>query len=447
MVDDIRALRVRSMQFLEIALLAAAAAGCSNGGSSSSSVTNTSVSQAGTIVADPARNRIYVADAGNQRLLAFNSVSGALELNVPLASSPDGVASDARGAQVFVTLPSLHQIVTFDGSTFVQTGQFSSANALHAIAWRDARRVVVASDVALLLVDLALGTETAIIPNTPGNALIVQDHDHRRVWTAFSLNGELGVATIDPDLGGDVPAGNLLGPSVDAPVNLTLSYDQSQLFVGLTNTAKLDVIDAATISLTSTIAMPPALVALGPNVESTRLYHSPGDDSATDVPADTFTVGSSYLATAAILDRGVAVDTLGSNLLVHLANSTMEALPLFDDTLFGEPVLVTGTSYTLTLTGTPGEHFFLVGAARPGFIHYGPATAQPQMFVDLDLATVLVLAQGKLDGGGKATFTGTLDSGTIPEGSQYFLQAVVVDPTTRRLGGPTNPMRVTIFDP
>jgi len=429
-------------------VMVVAALGCSNGGSSSNTAnTNALVSQAGTIVADPARNRVYVADAGNRRLLAFNSETGALEVNIALASSPDGVASDARGSQLFITLPTLHQIVTFDASSFVQTGQYGSANALHAIAWRDARRVIVASDAGLLLVDLALGTETTIIPGTAGNALIVQDHQNRRVWTAFSLNDELGVATIDPDLGGDVPLGNILGPAVDPPVSLTLSHDQASLFVGLRNTAELDVIDAATITLTSTVPLPPALVAVGPNVESTRLYCSPGDDSAKDVPADTFTGGADYLASGAILPLGAAVDTNSANLMVHLSNSTMETLPLFDDTLVGVPVLTIGTFYTLTLTGPFGEHFFLVGAARPGFIHYGPPTAQPQMFVDLDLATLIVLAQGKLDGGGNATFTGTLIPATIPEGTQYFLQAVVVDPATKQLGGPTNPMRVTIFDP
>ena len=363
-----------------------------------------------------------------------------------LAAPPDGIASDARGERVYVTLPTLHRIVVLDATTFAQVAEFDSANALHAIAWRDNARVIVASDIGLVLIDVAAATEQTIIPDVAGNALIVEDHQNRRVWTAFSLNDDLAVATIDPDLLGDVPVGNILGPSVDPPVSLTLSYDQKSLFVGSRIDSAIDVVNAATLALTSTIPLPPALVALGANVESTRLYCSPGDDSATDVPADKFTGGAEYFANGAILPLGAVVDTLGSNLLVHLSTSTIEALPLFDDTLFGEPNLITGNLYTLTLTGPPGQHFFLVGAARPGFIHYGPPTAQPQSFVDLDLATVLVLAQGKLDPAGNATFTGTINPGSIPEGTQYFLQAVVVDPATRRLGGPTNPMRITIFD-
>lgn len=424
----------------------AVAAGCSNGGGSSKSVTDARVSRAGAIVADPARNRIYVADIDQRRLLAFDSTSGALTAAAPLDSEPEGVASDARGDRVYVTLPTLHRIVVFDGSTFASAGSFDSVNALHAIAWRDKNRVVVVSDVGLELIDLDAATESTIIPGTPGNGLIVQDEKQHRVWTAFTLNDQLGVATIDPDLTGDVPVGNMIGPSVDPPISFALSYDQSSLYVGSDVDATLDVVDATTLLLTSTVPLPPVLVALGSNVESTRIYASPGDPTATEFACDTFVGGDEYAARAAILSGGAVVDTNSSNLLVHLADSTMQALPLFDDTLDGLPVLITGTSYTLTLHGPPGDHYFLVGAARSGFIHYGPPSAQPPLFADLDPVTLLVLAQGELDGGGEATFTGTVAPASVPQGTRYFLQAVLVDPATRTLRAPTNPMRITIFD-
>lgn len=430
---------------MAIALLAVAAA-CSNGGSSNR-VANTRVSQAGAIVADPARNRIYVADAGNRRLVAFDSASGALVAQAPLESTPEGVASTARGDRVYVTLPTLHRIVVLDASTFATVGVFDSANALHAIAWRDHARVVVATDVGLALIDLDAATETTIIPGAPGNALIVQDHEQRRIWIAFSLNDQLGVATIDPDLLGDVPVGNVLGSSADPPISFALSYDEASLLIGSDVDATLDVVDASTLLLTSTVPLPPVLVALGSNVESTRIYSSPGDPSAKEIACDTFADEGEYFAHDAILPLGVAVDTIAAHLLVHLADSTLEAVPLADDSLTGLPVLITGTSYTLTLAGPPGAHYFLVGAAGPGFIHYGPASEQPPLFVDLDPNTLLILAQGELDGAGEATFTGTVTPATVAEGTRFYLQAVVIDPTTRTLRAPTNPMRITIFDP
>ena len=426
--------------------LVAIAAGCSNGGSSKS-VSETRVSRTGAIVADPARNRIYVADVDHRRLVAFDSSSAALAGEAPFDAEPEGVASDARGERVYVTLPTLHRIVVLDATTFAEVQAFDSVNALHAIAWRDNHRVVVVTDVGLALVDVDAATEQTIIPDTPGNGLIVHDSKQRRVWTAFSLDGQLGVATIDPDLPGDEPFGELLFPSVDPPVSLALTFDETSLLVGSDVDATLYVVDAATLAVSSTVPLPPVLVALGSNVESTRLFSSPGDPSANELAADSYTGVEQYVASNAILPRGVVVDTISSNLMVHLADSTMEALPLFDDTLVGLPNLVTGTSYTLTLTGPPGAHYFLVGSARPGFIHYGPSSAQPTLFADLDPTTLLVLAQGQLDGAGQATFTGTVLPASFPEGTRYYLQAVVVDPATMTLRAPTNPMRVTIFDP
>src|SRR5258706_12758685 len=148
---------------IAVLLLSTSAAACSNGGSSSSQAVNPQVLVAGAMVEDPARNRVYVVDNGNDRLIAFDSTTSALLDTASFGSPLEGVARDDDGDRVFVTLPERNRVEVMDAATLTLQKEFALNSAMHGILWRDAGRLVVATDVGLLLIDVDNLTGRTII--------------------------------------------------------------------------------------------------------------------------------------------------------------------------------------------------------------------------------------------------------------------------------------------
>src|SRR5262249_51854328 len=155
---------------------------------------------------------------------------------------------------------------------------------------------------------------------------------------------------------------------------------------------------------------------------------------------DTFTGGADLGAAAEIEANGALVDATGANLVVHLSDSTIDAIPPFEDRLVGKPVLVTDTPYEVTLHGTPNESFSLFVSALPGFLEHAPPTADPRRFLDMNPATFQVLLSATVGANGQFKFTTTISSSSGLAGTTFLMQAIVVDPATGQPGDPTNVM-------
>jgi len=431
---------------IAVLLLSTSAAACSNGGSSSQAV-NPQVLVAGAMVDDPARNRVYVVDNGNDRLIAFDSTTSALLDTASFGSPLEGVARDDDGDRVFVTLPERKRVEVMDAATLTLQKEFALNSAMHGILWRDAGRLVVATDVGLLLIDVDNLTGRTIIADAGPDARIVQDKLHKRVWCAFTRGSDLVVASVSPDVIGDTPLEVAIATSQDVPIGFALSVDETQLFVGSAFSSMLFVVDATTLALTQSVPVLPKFTSMTVNRTATRLYATHGDSIAQEIPLDTFTGGATIDAGAEIEANGALVDATGASLVCHLSDASITAVPAFEDRLVGKPIIVTGTTYTLKLIGSPSQPFTLALAALPGFFPYGPPGTDPRQFLDMDPATFQPLLTATLDASGEFTFSTVISTASGLAGASFLLQAIVVDPNTGQPGQPTNVMSLRIIDP
>jgi hypothetical protein len=432
---------------IAVLLLSTSAAACSNGGSSSSQAANPQVLVAGAMVDDPARNRVYVVDNGSDRLIAFDSATSALLDTASFGSPIEGVARDDDGDRVFVTLPERKRVEVMDAATLTLQKEFALNSAMHGILWRDAGRLVVATDVGMLLIDVDNLTGRTIIDDAGPDARIVQDALHKRVWCAFTRGSDLVVASVSPDIIGDTPKEVAIATSQDVPIGLALSVDETQLFVGSAFSSALFVVDATTLALTQTVPVLPKFTSMTVNRVATRLYATHGDSIAQEVPLDTFAGGGTIDAGAEIEANGAVVDATGASLVCHLADASITAVPAFEDRLVGKPIIVTGTTYTLKLIGSPSQPFTLVLAKQPGFFPYGPPADVPRKFLDIDPATFQPLLTSTLDASGEFTFSTVISTASGLAGVSFLLQAIVVDPNTGQPGQPTNAIFLRILDP
>jgi len=424
-----------------------AAAACGGGGGSSSQAVNPQVVETSAMVDDPARARVYVADVSHQRLAVFDAATSGFLDEAVFGSRPEGVARDDDGERVFVSLPERKRVEVLDAATLTLQKEFALNSAMHDLSWRDAGRLVVATDVGLLLIDVDNLTGRTIIDDAGPDARIVHDAAHERVWCAFTRGSDLVVATVSPDVLGDLPVEAVVASNFDVPIGIALSFDETQLFIGSAFSSALFVVDATTLALTQTVPVLPSFTSMTVNRTVTRLYASPGDATAQEIPLDTFDGGAHLAAAAEVVPNGTVVDATGASLVVHLADSTIDTIRPFEDRLVGSPILVTGQTYTLTLIGSPGQPFTLAAATAPGFLEYGPANADPRQFLDMDVATFQPLLTSLLDATGEFTFSTVISAGSGLAGASFLLQAIVVDPNTGQPGQPTNVMALRVVNP
>jgi DNA-binding beta-propeller fold protein YncE len=255
------------------------------------------------------------------------------------------------------------------------------------------------------------------------------------------------VATVSPDVLGDLPVEAVIASNFDVPIGIALSFDGTQLFIGSAFSSALFVVDATTLALTQTVPVLPSFSSMTVNRTVTRLYASPGDSTAQEIPLDTFDGGAHLAAAAEVVPNGTVVDATGASLVVHLADSTIDTIRPFEDLLVGSPILVTDQTYTLKVIGSPSQPFVLAAAAAPGFLDYGPANADPRQFLDMDIATFHPLFNSVLDATGELTFTTVIASSSGLAGASFLLQAIVVDPNTGQPGEPTNVMALRVVNP
>lgn len=427
--------------------LLTAAAACSGGGGSSSQAVNAQVVETSAMVDDPARARVYVADVSHQRLVVFDAATSGFLDEAFFGSRPEGIARDDDGDRVFVSLPDRKRVEVLDAATLTLQKEFALNSAMHDLSWRDGGRLVVATEVGLLLIDVDNLTGRTIIADAGPDARIVHDAAHERVWCAFTRGSDLVVATVNPDLLGDVPDEAVIGSNLDVPIGMALSFDGTKLFIGSAFSSALFVVDAATLALTQTVPVAPGFTSMTVNRTATRLYASPGDATALEIPLDTFDGGAHFAAAAEVVPNGVVVDATGASLVVHLADSTIDTIRPFEDRLVGEPILVTGTTYTLKLIGSPSQPFTLAAAFAPGFLQYGPANADPRRFLDMDVATFQPILTSVLDATGEFTFSTVISAGSGLVGATFLMQAIVVDPNTGQPGDPTNVLSLRVVNP
>jgi DNA-binding beta-propeller fold protein YncE len=211
--------------------LLTAAAACSGGGGSSGQAVNPQVVETSAMVDDPARARVYVADVSHQRLVVFDAATSGFLDEAVFGSRPEGVARDDDGERVFVSLPERKRVEVLDAATLTQQKEFALNSAMHDLSWRDAGRLVVATDVGLLLIDVDNLTGRTIIDDAGPDARIVHDAAHQRVWCAFTRGSDLVVATVSPDVLGDLPVEAVIASNFDVPIGIALSFDGTQLFI------------------------------------------------------------------------------------------------------------------------------------------------------------------------------------------------------------------------
>ncbi len=429
-----------------LALLAAClAAACNQGGSSGSVRTSAlRVDEVGSLLADPARERVYVADRTSNRLLAIDPRTGGTDGEVALGAAPSGLASDDLGKELYVAVPARSGIVTIDAATLTIVREVRLRAPPNAIVWERDGFVLAATPEGLLEIDVATGAANVAVADVRVDALLTADRSHSVFYAAQSAGAQIELFRYEPNRRADGTRSVLL-PRTGPPAGPSLSFDELRLIVGARGDGSIAVLDAVDLRTIDVIAWKPGPVALVESPTATRLYVADGSAQAEGLDLARYEPLQTVLTPDAIRPRGLVVDEAARHLMVHLVDDSVRSIVLFDAQLDGAPIVTAGTDYALTIEGEPLEGFVLYAGASAGVSFLDPPGTPDPRFLDLDLSSAVLLAGGTLDGAGRFTATLPIDPDEVD--GYVFLQAVLLGGPGGGLRAVSNPRVVHVVRP
>jgi YVTN family beta-propeller protein len=98
-------------------------------------------------ILDPFRDRVYVADSGNGRIIVWNTTTDRLIANVTVGGTPLGMDVSADGSQLYVALTSILSLGIVDLTTLKSVGSFRlTATPIDVAAGRMGRAYVTTNE-------------------------------------------------------------------------------------------------------------------------------------------------------------------------------------------------------------------------------------------------------------------------------------------------------------
>ena len=431
----------RALVVLAVGLMTA----CNGGGSSSSggaSNTLATVGELGGMAADPARERVYVADRAANRLLAIDSNTGFVAGTIAFDGAPAGVATDELGTRVYVAVPDENAIVTIDATTLKVVGQVTNPFRPQALQFARDGFVFATTQNGLAEIDVATGAANFVLPGVESSALLASDPDREHLWAVQGAGAGISVFMWRPLLPPSTAVEVLL-PRAGTPSGLALAYDEARLLVAIRGDDVVEVLDAETLAAIDSLPFDPGPTAIAANPGATRLYVANGGSLAEGIELEAYGSFDLVLTEGPIQPFGMIVDSSAQHLLVHLEDGAIQSVPLFDGTLDGATVVRAGTSLNLAIGGEAFEGYVLYAGIEPGISELEVPSTPDSRFLDLELASAFVLSIGDLDATGLHELSFPVDADT-PAG-RVFLQAVHLGAPGGGLRAVGNPLVVRLM--
>ena len=234
---------------------------------------------------DPASGRLYIADMGAGRLIAFDTrrrrVASTAE-NLPKATGVLAVPSLHR---VYVSAAGSHRVAILVDSTLATVGSVEDITFPDGLAFApEAGKVFVSDEFGRreVVIDAATGRLRALIPlgGVAGNTQY--DLVGRRVFVAVQTRNEL--VAIDPE--SERVSGRYRLPGADHPHGVLIDAPRRQAFVANEGNSKLLVVDLRTMRVTAehAVGKEPDVLAFDPGLR--RLYVASESGSVTVFSAE-----------------------------------------------------------------------------------------------------------------------------------------------------------------
>lgn len=397
---------MRSYAILGLCLAVVAASGCKR-----SSRRNASVDQVVTIggmTSDPLRERVYVSDAGNGRILALSSRTGAIDQQLAFGTILGGVDINDCASILFVSVKGDQRVDTVSLSTFSVDLQEDVTSAPENVGDRSDQTVLAVTDAGLVQLDLTDGSEVLVSDLVQPDALLIVSRDGSTAFVAQTRADSVDVLRIDIDNpGGAIQAAKLAQSPVteDRAAGMALSFDEQLVFVG--SLPGIQVLDANTLGLVQFLPVqPPALNAFTVNPPGTRAYFAVGSADVQSINLDPnhFTPGRMLLTDAPVQDRGLLMAADGLTVFSHEEDSVIRSYTTFDLRLEGPGIALQGVPYSLTLQGDPGDQVILFASFGAGFVYLEDPDSNDPLFMDQDPASRFFVVAGTLDADGNLLF-------------------------------------------
>ena len=253
------------------------------------------------VAVDAAREKVYVAHQGGDRLTVISTVTRSVVGVLPLPTDAWGVIVSADGATAYVALSGLNQIGVVDTATLTLTGTVATGMTPRNLALSpDGTRLYVSNQSSSTLTVIDTTTRTAL-----GNFPLVT----APLGLALHPNGGTLFAAgfFGDELARYSTAGNTVVGSTatgDGPSGVAVSPDASRIYVTATRDDTVTVIDGSTHAVIASIAVGDSPYGVQVSEDGSRVY-------VTNVDSDSMSVidaaSNSVIATYPLLDSAFAV--------------------------------------------------------------------------------------------------------------------------------------------
>jgi DNA-binding beta-propeller fold protein YncE len=432
------------VRFSSAWLVVVFAAGCNRSGTQSGLHGVASISG---MASDPARERIYLADATAGRILVFSATNGAKLREVALGASIGGIALDHCMERLFVSVTGANRIDTYDLDTFARVGALRIDAPPFALASIHDDHLAVVASTGLFDLDPATGILHKLQATVSTDALLASNRAGDVLWLADSVEGSTEITRFDLTQAGIPTVQSQTHAIPGTPVGLALSYAGDQLFAAADGSGDVFVLDAATLAIQDVVSTNEDLAEVGTglaafclNATSTRLYFTHGDPAIESVNLDQRAPGAVHTASQDVVPRGLMIGANGLTLLTHESDRSVRSYSLFDVQLNGPGAVRQTRTYTATIDGAPNANYWVFASGDPGYIYLDPPTSVDPRFFDLALgAGFRVIGFGNLGPSGHASLSGTVPD-TFTEEATVILQVAVQEQPGRNFTEISNPL-------
>jgi DNA-binding beta-propeller fold protein YncE len=422
------------------------AAGCNRSGTQSGLHGVATISG---MASDPARERIYLADASAGRILVFSATDGAKLREVALGASIGGIALDHCMERLFVSVTGANRIDTFDLDTFARVGALRIDAPPYALASIHDDHLAVVASTGLFDLDPATGVLHKLQASVSTDALLTSSRDGDALYLADSVEGSTEITRFDLTQA-EVPTAHSQAHAIPGtPVGLSLSYAGDRLFAAADGPGGVFVLDAETLAIQESVPANDEVAAGGAglaafclNATSTRMYFTHGDPTIESLNLDQGAPGAVHTASQDVVPRGLMIGANGLTLLTHESDRSVRSYTLFDVELNGPGAVRQTRTYTATIDGAPNANYWVFASGDPGYVYLDPPTSVDPRFFDLALgAGFRVIGFGNLGPSGHAALSGTVPDGFADEAT-IILQVAMQTQPGRAFTEVSNPLVV-----
>lgn len=403
-------------------------AACNRGGSQSRRVVG-GLADFGALATDGARQRFCAADQLSGRLLVIDPADGDTLFDLQsIGGSVGGLLHDHCSDSCYTAVSSRNRIDVFDPALYFRRSTIRLRASPFAMAPGAGGRLLVVTSAGLIDLDPKTLTQNTLLPTVERDALLVTDRESRFACLVETLNGAAVVNRFDLANLAAPPITSATGTMPGRVIAAALDFDGELLYVATDKAPGIHRLDAATLAQFDTIDVGDGLSGMALSSTGLRLFYSTTGPLVESIIVEPRLPGPSVTLPDVPRERGVALSATNQELAVWSGDGSITTNGIFEFVIRAPSVLRQGEAGTLTLEGRPNALYFLFLSGGPApLLLDKPSKPEPRL---LELSLVLgyaLVAQGQLDGAGRATVEDIVPPGLSNEPIDAVWQAAQTD--------------------